>query len=335
MQEALCYDDVLIRPADFSIVNTRSIANLSMTLGNPNNPEAWLTLGFPIMVAPMEYISSVKIINAIKSEGGLGFVQRHQEEEQKFKQYSELTNGSGFSINLFQANNSEFVKKLVDLNVKVILIDTALGHTDVAINAVKNLRKNVPNSTHIISGNVSSYAAYKALMDAGADSVRVGIGGGAACMTRIKTGFGFPVLSSVMEIYEKVKDDKVNGIIADGGINNNGDIVKAFVAGARSVMMGSLFAGHKECDGAPGAFRGLASEGIQIKMGRENPYSEGEEGKVMLKGNVMDTIKDIKNSISSGCSYGGVVNLSDLSKNVQFIKVSRSTMLESNHRLEK
>jgi IMP dehydrogenase len=334
MKEALCFDDVLLEPASNSIVKSRSLPNLSMKIGNPNNKSAWLNLKFPIMIAPMEYISSTKMLNAISSVNGIGFVQRHNEIKDKIIQAESLNGRSGFAINIDQAKDTDFINKILNLNVKVILLDTALGHTNIVIDAVKQLRSIVPNKIHIMVGNVSSYEAYKLLMDAGADSVRVGIGGGAACMTRIETGFGVPVLTSIMDVYEKVKDDEINGIIADGGIKNNGDIVKAFAAGASAVMMGSMFAGHDECDGDSGSFRGLASEEIQIKMGVKNPYAEGKSGKVENKGSVMKTIRNMQNSINSGCSYGGVLNLSDLAKNVKFIKVSQASLKESWHRLE-
>jgi IMP dehydrogenase len=334
MKEALCFDDVLLAPADNSGVKSRSLPNLSMKVGNPNNKAAWLNLKFPIMIAPMEYISSTKMLNAISSVGGVGFVQRHNKIEDKLVQAESLNGRSGFAINIDQAKDIDLINKILSFNVKIILLDTALGHTDIVINAVKSLREIVPNKVHIMVGNVSSYGSYKSLMDAGADSVRVGIGGGAACMTRIETGFGVPLLTSIIDIYENVKNDEVNGIVADGGIKNNGDIVKAFAAGASAVMMGSMFAGHDECDGDPGSFRGLASEEIQVKMGIKNPYAEGKSGRVINKGSVMKTIRNMQNSINSGCSYGGVLNLSDLSKNANFIKVSQASLTESWHRLE-
>lgn len=335
MQEALCYDDVLLVPADNSKVDSRSLIDTSMILGNPNNPKAWKKFSLPIIIAPMEYISSTDMLKSIFYRGGLGFVQRHQNISLKHKQIELLKNNAGVSISISDCSTVKYIDYLLENHVNTILIDTAFGHTDATINGVKKLRSLVPDEVHIMVGNVSSYGAYINLMDAGADSVRVGIGGGAACMTRIKTGFGPPVLSSIMDIYEKVKSDSVNGIVADGGIKNYGDIVKAFAAGASAVMMGSMFAGHKECDGEPGMFRGLASEGIQKNMCIENPYNEGEEGRVSIKGSVLNTLSDMKNSISSGCSYGGVNNLSDLAKDAEFIKVSNASLKESYHRLEK
>jgi IMP dehydrogenase len=334
MKEALCFDDVLLEPASNSVVKSRSLPSLSMKVGNPNNREAWLNLKFPIMIAPMEYISSTKMLNAISSVNGIGFVQRHNTIDDKFAQAEALNGRSGFAVNIDQAKDTDLINKILKLNVKLILLDTALGHTEIVVDAVKQLRSIVPNKIHIMVGNVSSYEAYKILMDAGADSVRVGIGGGASCITRIETGFGVPVLTSIMDIYEKVKGDEINGIVADGGIKNNGDIVKAFAAGASAVMMGAMFAGHDECDGDPGSFRGLASEEIQIKMGVKNPYAEGKAGKVKDKGSVMKTIRDMQNSINSACSYGGVLSLSDLAKNAKFIRVSQASLKESGHRLE-
>lgn len=334
MKECLCFDDVLLEPANSSFVKSRSLPNLAMRLGNPNNKAAWLNLRFPIMIAPMEYVSSTKMLNSILSIGGVGFIQRHSDIKDKLVQAESLNGRAGFAINIAQVSDQDLINKILILNTKIILLDTALGHTNIVVDAVKTLRSMVPNKIHIMVGNVSSYDAYKALMDAGADSVRVGIGGGAACMTRIETGFGVPLLSSIMEIYENVKNDEINGIVADGGIKNNGDIVKAFAAGASSVMMGSMFAGHDECDGDPNSFRGLASEAIQIKMNIKNPYAEGMSGKVSSKGSISNTLRNMQNSINSGCSYGGVLNLSDLAKNAKFIRVSQASLKESWHRLD-
>jgi IMP dehydrogenase len=330
---SLCFDDVLLVPSDNSEVSTRKSVDISMTIGNPKNKSGWLTLSLPVILAPMEAISSTEMIRLLINNGGLGFVQRHQaDRKSRISQLNSLNGEAGFAVNLFEAEDKDFVKEILHTGTRVILIDTAWAHTEISIESVKKLRAIVPDNVHIMTGNVSSYNAYQALMDAGADSVRVGIGGGAACVTRQVTGFGVPVLSSVMDVYNQVKNDPVNGIISDGGIKYNGDIVKAFAGGASGVMIGSMFAGHNECYGVN--FRGLASRSINEVYGHEDPHVEGVSGTVPKRGSFQKTLNLLRNNISSGCSYGGVSDLSSLAEKTKFIKVSQASLLESGHRLE-
>ena len=232
------------------------------------------------------------------------------------------------------------MKRVFGTGCKFILIDTAFGHTQHSVSSVRQLREFASQDVHIMSGNVSSFEAYRDLMDAGADSVRVGIGGGAACTTRVVTGFGQPVLSSVMDIYERVKNDPINGIISDGGIKNNGDAVKALAAGASAVMMGNFFAGHDECERDKQGnlrFRGLASLGIQTMEGANVPadrlHIEGAETILKSKGSVKHSLQQLINNIKSGMSYCGAEDLKSLRRDTKFIKVSPQSMLESSSRI--
>jgi len=343
----LCFDDILLVPKKSGVVS-RSDIQFTSKIGNPNNPAAWVHLDNAFVLAPMEFISSTKMIKKVLDNGGLAFVQRFQPKEDRIAQYKQIVSESkwtdrlGFSINNAEAEDKDLIEQILATGCKIILIDTAYGHTDMAVNAVKRLRALLPNYIHIMSGNVSSYDAYKDLMDSGADSVRVGIGGGAACTTRIVTGFGTPVLGSIMDIYQNVKTDEVNGIVSDGGIKNNGDIVKALAGGASAVMMGTAFAGHEECDGMTNGkflFRGLASEGIQLdKDTGERPplnalHIEGVSAYLENKGPVELTIAQIINNVKSGMSYCGSPTLKSFREDCRFIKVSPQSLRESGSRI--
>jgi IMP dehydrogenase len=344
---SLCFDDVLLVPK-YSRISSRYKVNISSTIGNPNNPEAWIKLDIPIMTAPMEFINSSEMIEKIVQSGGIAFIQRYQDKERRSSQYSLLSEETkkskrvGFSISLDECLDTEFIDGVLGLGVSLFLIDVANGHTELILNAVKQLRLSVPNSVHIMTGNVSSYDAYKDLMYYGADSVRVGIGGGAACTTRVVTGFGVPVLSSLMDIYDNVDSDQVNGIISDGGIKNTGDIVKALAAGASAVMIGTMFAGHDECEGKDEngfLFRGIASQSSQessvygLVPEKEINHVEGVAGYVSSKGKVEDTINSIRYNIKSGLSYCGSKNLDVFKKESTFIEVSFASLKESNSRI--
>lgn len=334
----ICFDDILLVPKK-SNIDSRANIHIQSVLGNPKNPEAWIHLETPILLAPMDFISTSLMIESIIKRGGIAFIQRWQPLENRLTQLEELTKKQiqvrnlGFSLGISDVEDDAFIKKILSHNVRILLIDTAFGHTDLAINAVKKLRSMVSNKIHIMIGNISSYEAYRDLMDAGADSVRVGIGGGAACNTRFATGFGVPVLSSIIDIYKNLNQDEVNGIISDGAIKQTGDIVKALAAGASAVMMGSMFAGHIECESND--FRGIASLSLQLDNLNNKPevtsqlHIEGVHGKVESKGSVEDTLNQMINNIRSGMSYCGASDLKVFRKTCKFIQVSSQSIQES------
>jgi IMP dehydrogenase/GMP reductase len=342
----ICFDDILLVPKT-SGVQSRKDVSLSSVIGNPNNSDAWIYLDFPVMTAPMEFINSNDMIIALVNIGGMAFINKFQDDEKRFEQFISLPeniknlNRVGFGIDSNEADDDDFIKKILSYGVKTLVVDTAFGHLERVVEVIKRLRSRIPDNVHIMTGNVSSYEAYKNLMDAGADSVRVGIGGGSACITRVVTGFGVPVLSSVMDTYKHVKNDSINGIISDGGIKENGDIVKALAAGASAVMMGSMFAGHDECDKENGRFlfRGLASESIKLNsingvLPDEEPrHIEGVSGYIKEKGKIRQTLLRMVDNIKSGLSYCGAENLLDFRQNVRFIKVSSESLKESNRRI--
>jgi IMP dehydrogenase len=301
-----------------------------------------LEIRSPIISAPMESISSYRMLYAISESESIGMTCRSEGIDLKIKKASDINKDRiGISISTSDIEDESVMQKIITSKVRIVLLDVANGHLKLVADAVSMLRSKLPSHVHIMCGNVSSYGAYKMLMDAGSDSVRVGIGGGAACTTRIMTGFGAPTLSSVMSIYEHVKNDDVNGIVADGGIKNSGDIVKALGAGASAVMLGSMLAGHDECDSIDGKYylSGLASKEYILKeRGLEqvkNPIIsfEGVTGEISAKGPALEGIYNILNNVRSAFTYSGADNIRDLQRTLEYIEVSPQSIKESGSRI--
>ena len=207
-------------------------------------------------------------------------------------------------------------------------MDVANGYTIKFVDSVKKLRDKCPDAT-IVAGNVVTADMTQELILAGADIVKVGIGPGSVCTTRIKTGIGYPQLSAVIECADAAHGLDAH-IIADGGCVNSGDIVKAFAAGADFVMLGGMLAGHDECDGKVEngvmRFYGMASESAMSRHGNHNAYRgvEGKTVEVEYRGKADDTIKDILSGIRSACTYVGATRLKTLSKCTTFVRVNNT-----------
>lgn len=253
----------------------------------------------------------------------------------------------------------ERAKALTSAGADVLVLDIAHGHADHCISMVKMIRKSFPE-TQIIAGNVASSDGAVELAKAGASGIKVGIGPGSICTTRVVTGFGVPQLTAIMDSVEGLRTAGLEKIpvIADGGIKTSGDMVKALAAGASSVMIGSLFAG---CDEAPGSpvirdgqkvkvVRGMASLGAAIgrKAAEENELGhddesaesqedwakvvpEGVEAVVPYQGNVSEIIYQLVGGLRSGLSYGGALNIRELHENAEFIEITPAGIRESNY----
>jgi len=240
------------------------------------------------------------------------------------------------------------VKALIDAGVDVLVVDTAHGHSKNVIQRVKLIKQKYPDM-QVIGGNIATGAAAKALVEAGADGVKVGIGPGSICTTRIVTGIGVPQISAIANVAEAIKGSGVP-IIADGGIRFSGDIAKAVAAGAHSIMMGSMFAGTEE---APGevelyqgrtykAYRGMGSLGAMAQssgssdryfqdasQGAEKLVPEGIEGRVPYKGPVSRIIHQMMGGLRSAMGYTGCVDVEQMRTKPQFVKVTLAGMTES------
>ena len=236
---------------------------------------------------------------------------------------------------------------LLDAGVDVIVVDIAHGHSENAINTVKNIKKAFPNC-ELIAGNVATAHGTEDLIKAGVDAVKVGVGSGSICITRVITGSGVPQLTAVLDC-AKIGNEHNIPIISDGGTRTSGDATKALAAGAHSVMIGGILGGTDESPGSTISkngkrfkiYRGMASLGASL--GRKskdsgnagltddlNDYvAEGVEGMVPYRGSVTDIITQITGGIRSGLSYCGAHNIQQMQKNAEFIKISRAGFAES------
>ena len=220
----------------------------------------------------------------------------------------------------------EDISKLSKVSAGFIGLDVANGYTIRFVDAVKKLREECPDAT-IAAGNVVTADMTQELILAGADIIKVGIGPGSVCTTRIKTGIGYPQLSAVIECADAAHGLAAH-IIADGGCVNSGDIVKAFAGGADFVMIGGMLAGHDECESKVEngmmKFYGMASKSAMEKHNYHNEYrgAEGKTVEVEYRGKVEDTIKDILSGIRSACTYVGADKLKTLSKCTTFVRVN-------------
>ncbi len=241
------------------------------------------------------------------------------------------------------ANVLDRVKALVDAHVDVVVLDSAHGHSENVLRCVRMIREAYPD-LQIIAGNVATGEAAKALIEAGVDAVKVGIGPGSICTTRVVAGIGVPQITAVMNCYEVAKEYGIP-IIADGGIKYSGDVTKAIAAGANVCMMGSMFAG---CEESPGTFelfqgrkykvyRGMGSIAAMENGSKDRYFQtnarklvpEGVEGRVAFKGAVEDTVFQLIGGLRSGMGYCGTRTIEELKENGQFVKISAASLKES------
>jgi len=321
IRQALTFDDVLLVPKH-GVLETRKDADISSEL------VAGYKLDVPIISANMPSVTEHHMASAMHRAGGAGILHRFADMRYLVEEYQYATGLPGYKCGAsFGYRDWSRVDVLVEAGCRIFCLDVAHGDHKLTVAHIKEFKFEYPDCKLIV-GNVATYDAADRLAARGADAIKVGIGPGAACRTREVTGFGVPQLSAVMDValiknyYTDVK------IIADGGIKNSGDIVKALAAGADTVMIGSLLAG---CDEAPnpGEYYGNASEHVN---GHRAP--EGSYGKVERKGSVEDVIKELAWGIRSGLSYGGATNLQELRENAEFIQVTAAGQYENKTRLD-
>lgn len=248
--------------------------------------------------------------------------------------------GAGVGIT---ADTMDRVEALVNASVDVIVVDSAHGHSKNVIDTIQNIKSAFPNIP-IVAGNVATSEGCEALIKAGADSVKIGMGPGSICTTRVVAGIGVPQISAIMDCFEVAKKYDIP-LIADGGIKYSGDIPKALAAGGNVCMMGSMFAG---CDESPGSFelyqgrkykvyRGMGSLAAMeqgssdryFQEGAKKLVPEGVEGRVAYKGSVEDIIFQMVGGIRSGMGYCGCLNIKELQEKAKFVKISAASLKES------
>lgn len=329
----LGFKDVMIRPKR-STLKSRSQVSLDRDFLFRNSQKKWS--GIPIIAANMDTVGTFEMAKALSKEKIMTAVHKHytieewstflQNQEDSIYDYIALSTGIGKA-------DLEKIKQIVDAHPKInfLCIDVANGYSEFFVEFVRKTRQNFPDKT-IIAGNVVTGEMVEELILAGADIIKVGIGPGSVCTTRIKTGVGYPQLSAIIECADAAHS--LGGhIISDGGCKIPGDVAKAFGGGADFVMLGGMFAGHDESGGEIveengkkfRLFYGMSSQTAMDKHSggvAEYRASEGKTVKVEYKGAVSETVKDILGGVRSTCTYVGASQLRELSKRTTFIRVA-------------
>ena len=338
--KSLSFDDVLLVP-QYSNIKSRSEIDLSMDF--ENIPK--LTL--PVFSAPMDTVTEDMTALKMSDRGAAGIIHRYNTPEEQARLVAsvcesyENTNTSGYRVvGAAVGVSGDFADralKVFNAGSRLICVDVAHGDHILAVNAVKELRQIFGNRVHIMAGNIATVEGFDVLAAAGANSIRVGIGGGSICSTRIQTGHGMPTLESVLNCSRSEYCGDVK-LIADGGIKNSGDIVKSLAAGADAVMLGSMLAGTIESPGdtvttSDGStkkiYRGMASIEAQISWRGHASSEEGVSTMIPTKGPLADVLRSLEKGIRSGLSYTGSYTIEEFQRRAKFTKISSAGMQES------
>lgn len=337
----LTFDDVLLIP-NYTQIKREDI-DVSSYLTDK------IKLEIPLISSPMDTVTTSRLAIALGKLGGLGVVHRNmpieeQKKEVKLVKKEGLLAAAAVGVG---ADLKERTKGLAEGGVDVLVIDSAHGFSKWVIEATKFISSNFKNIA-LISGSVATAAGAKALIDAGAQGLRVGMGPGSICSTRIIAGMGVPQITAVLETVAIAKQYGIP-VISDGGLRFSGDIVKAISAGAGTVMSGSLFAG---CDETPGkiiskndkkykSYRGMGSipamkEGSALRYGQnyrvgqeKKLVAEGVEGLVPYKGSIEDVVTQLVGGLRSGMYYAGVKNISELQGKTRLMRITQASLTES------
>ena len=329
---SLTYDDVLLVP-QYSDIKSRQEIDISTSLGGRWSRPIFLPL--PIISSPMDTITGFSMANAINRLGGLGVIHRYCTVDEQAKMVRRVSHAGIKAAAIgVTGDYHDRAKALVAMGAQVLCVDVAHGHHVLMEGALKQLRDTFGDTIHIMAGNVATLEGINALSDWGADSVRCNIGGGSICSTRIQTGHGHPGLQTVIDCS---KTEREVSIIADGGIRNSGDIVKALAAGADCVMIGSLLSGTSETPGeviyidgfAHKTYRGMASEEAQKDWRGSASSLEGISTVLPTKGPVANTLNLLAKGVRSGFSYTGARNLLELQTKAVFTRQTAAGIRES------
>ena len=340
IKESLTFDDVTLVPQYSSILPYETITKTELSKN--------LKLNIPLLSSAMDTVTESKMAITIAKSGGLGIIHKNlnpkkQALEVKKVKKNNMIVGAAVGTN---EKDIDRVYKLLESKVDLIVVDTAHGHTKKVLTIINKIKKISKNSI-VCAGNIATGKAAKFLADSGVDIVKVGIGPGSICTTRLVTGIGVPQLSAVLDVKKALKNYKTK-IISDGGVKFSGDISKAIAAGADAVMIGSLFAGTTE---SPGKifkykgklyknFRGMGSAGamsagsadryFQKKNKNISKYvAEGVEGIVQFKGPLNKIIYQLVGGLKSSMGYMGSKTIKDLQKKSEFVKITKAGFYES------
>ena len=335
MRTALSFDDVLLVPQYSEIESRKEI------LGKQNLRSVG-NFGLPIISSPMDTVTGETMACAMAAAGGIGIIHRYNDMDDQAKVVMSVTS-RGHIVGAAIGVGDDCIDRALFLSragVSFLCIDVAHGHHIKVRSALETLREVLGDEMHIMAGNVATLEAFNDLADWGADSIRVGIGGGSICSTRIQTGHGMPTLQSIMDCSQSDRDA---ALIADGGIRTSGDIVKALAAGADFVMVGSLLAGTDETPGSvihtkngrEKVYRGMASKEAQRSWRNRVSSNEGISHTVPLKGPVEDVLDELRTGIRSGISYTGAYSIPSLQSKAQFVRQTTSGQVESSTHIKR
>lgn len=333
MTAAITYDDVLLVPS-YNHWKSRRIVDISIT-----DKIKKLSLKLPIMTANMDTITESKMADFIGEKGGIGVLHRFMPIETNLKIFKECNHNVFVSIGCMEAE-FERAEALRDAGAQYFCIDVAHAHARYVGNTLKQLRKLVGKDVCIMAGNVATYAGADYLASCSADIVKVGIGGGSVCTTRIKTGFGVPNLTAIKQCSRVDRS-----VVADGGIRTPGDIVKALAFGADFVMLGSMLAGTRPTPGPITSTKDVNGNEIQVKIYRgmacrevQDDYhggmsdwktSEGISIEVGYRETEDEIIADIIGGLRSGLTYGGASTIRELQRKLDYIHITPAGKIEN------
>jgi len=341
IKEALTFDDVTLAPNYSEILPFEADTKTVLSKN--------LTLEIPLLSSAMDTVTESKMAIAIAKEGGIGVIHRNldikkQIFEIKKVKSKKLKVGAAVGAGPKEILRAEAIlKEKVDL----IVVDTAHGHTKKVAEIIKKIKKKKSSKTTLCAGNIATAEAAKFLIKLGVDIIKVGIGPGSICTTRLVAGIGVPQLTAIIDAKKGIKNKKVS-IISDGGIKFSGDIAKALAAGADAVMIGSLFAGTVETPGKLikkngqlyKSFRGMGSVGAMNKGSADRYFQkiqkdvskyvpEGVEGLVKFKGSVKNIIYKLIGGLKSSMGYLGSKKIINLRKKSKFVKITKAGFYES------
>ena len=340
IKDSLTFDDVTLIPQYSSVLPSETITYTKLAHN--------LNLQIPLMSSAMDTVTESKMAIALSKSGGIGIIHRNLSIEKQVQEVKKVKKNN-FLVGAAIGVNSKDIERADELSkakVDMIIIDTAHGHTQKVLFMIKKIKKKLKKCV-LCAGNIATGKAAKFLADSGVDIVKVGIGPGSICTTRLVTGIGVPQLSAVLQVKKALKNYKTR-IISDGGIKFSGDIAKAIAAGADAVMIGSLFSGTTE---SPGKifkqkgklfknFRGMGSVGAMSAGSADRYYQkkiknvskyvpEGVEGIVKFKGPVNKIIYNLIGGLKSSMGYLGAKTIKDLQKKGEFVKITKAGFYES------
>ena len=341
IKEALTFDDVLLEPKYSEVLPSQVLTKTSLS----NN----LNLNIPILSSAMDTVTESKMAISIAKAGGIGVIHRNLNIKDQISEIKKVKSKKllvGAAVGAGPLEHKRAVAVLKE-NVDLIVVDTAHGHTKKVSEIIKIIKKVKSKKTTLCAGNIATSEAAKFLIKHGVDVIKVGIGPGSICTTRIVAGIGVPQLSAILAVRKGIGKKKVK-IIADGGIKFSGDISKALAAGADAVMIGSLFAGTDE---SPGklvkkngkyfkSFRGMGSIGAMNKGSADRYFQtkqkdiskyvpEGVEGLVKYKGSVNKIFYQLIGGLKSSMGYLGTKKVKNLRNKTKFVKITKAGFYES------